>query len=197
MSGPRPTARSQNRKAWDIYRDARSPQEGGPGELDRAWAVWCLSAQAFGGKLDSSWGFSKKADSTVFPNTLANRRDRFTAVLHRRLRTTTLECHDALHVLRTYDGPDALHYLDPPYVGTHCGHYGGYSDADYAALLDALPGLQGKFLLSSYDTPMLAQAAAKHGWHQLRITRQVAVSSLAKGARTEVLTANYPLVGVC
>ena len=190
-----PHSRSQKAKAWDIYRNAASPQKGGPSELERAWAVWCLSAQGFAGRLDSSWGYSKKAGATLVPHTLSRRRDRFSIELQKRLAKVSIECRDALHVLKTYDGPDTLHYIDPPYINTECAHYAGYTEADYAQLLALLPTLTGHFLLSGYDNVLLCEAVQKHGWHQLRITRQVAVSGLAKGSRTEVLTANYPLVG--
>jgi DNA adenine methylase len=46
--------------------------------------------------------------------------------------------------------PDAFFYLDPPYVGSDQGHYDGYSQADFDALLRLLEKLKGNFLLSSY-----------------------------------------------
>lgn len=56
--------------------------------------------------------------------------------------------------LARYDGPQTLFYLDPPYYG-HEDYYGRrvFAREDFARLVAALAGIQGKFLLSVNDRP--------------------------------------------
>ena len=49
------------------------------------------------------------------------------------------------------DAPDALFYCDPPYVGTDCGHYSGYTSNDFSNLCQKLDTIQGSYILSCYD----------------------------------------------
>lgn len=113
-----------------------------------------------------------------------------------RLRGVVIERRDALEVMRQHDSPDALHYLDPPYMpatrstkarrgGTRYHAYQHeMTEDDHAALLAALPGLQGMVVLSGYHTPLYDEALA--GW--VRVEK----AALADGGRprTEVLWLN-------
>ncbi|RZK29928.1 MAG: DNA adenine methylase, partial [Hymenobacter sp.] len=63
-------------------------------------------------------------------------------------------CHeDALRVISRWDSPQTFFYCDPPYVGTWCNHYEGYTLDDYKKLICALDNIQGSFMLSSYLIP--------------------------------------------
>ncbi len=162
-------------------------------EVERAWAVWVICAQAFSAKMDGPFGFDKTDNTTS--KRIANKRNNFTEEYARRLETVQLEHADALYVIQSRDHEAAFFYCDPPYVGSNCGHYKGYTEADYEALLSLLAGIKGKFLLSSYPTDMLDGFIRKHGWHSIK--RELFVTVNAKSGnpkkKTEVLTANYPL----
>ena len=73
---------------------------------------------------------------------------------HLRLAGVGLECLDWRTSLARFDGADTLFYLDPPYWGCE-GDYGPglFRREDFAALRDALAGIQGKFILSLNDRP--------------------------------------------
>lgn len=65
-----------------------------------------------------------------------------------RLIGVVVERRDACEVMAAHDGPETLHYVDPPYVhATRSRSRGEYvhemSDADHARLLDCLLGLGG------------------------------------------------------
>ena len=87
-----------------------------------------------------------------------------------RLRQITIRHEDALAVLQEEDGPDTLHYVDPPYL--HDTRTGGegyrfeYSDAQHAALVDLLRSLTGRVALSGYRSPAYDQAFADGRWHR-------------------------------
>jgi DNA adenine methylase len=106
-----------------------------------------------------------------------------------RLRGVVIENKDAKEVMATHDGPETLHYVDPPYVfSTRSDLSKDYahelSDAEHSSLLDFLRGLRGSVVLSGYPSPLYD--AALPGWQ--RISRK----ALADGAseRTEVLWIN-------
>ncbi len=106
-----------------------------------------------------------------------------------RLAGVVLENKDATAVMVQHDGPDALHYVDPPYVfDTRSDLSKDYavemSDNDHSALLVALRELRGMVVLSGYTHPLYE--AALSDW------QRVEKAALADGAkpRIEVLWIN-------
>lgn len=106
-----------------------------------------------------------------------------------RLRGVIVENKDARDVMAQHDGPDTLHYVDPPYVfETRSDLTKDYahelSDEDHTQLLAFLRGLTGMVVLSGYPSGLYDAALAD--WH--RVER----AALADGARkrTEVLWLN-------
>jgi DNA adenine methylase len=79
-------------------------------------------------------------------------------------------------------------------VGADQGHYDGYTQEDFDALLNVLEGLKGKFLLSSYRNKILAEFSERNKWHtiELRMSCPMSHGSTNK-TKIEVLTANYPV----
>lgn len=106
-----------------------------------------------------------------------------------RLRGVTVECKDALAVMAQHDGPDTLHYVDPPYVfSTRADLSKDYahelSDDDHSELLVFLRGLSGMVVLSGYPSNLYDEALV--GWQ--RVEREALADGAAK--RTEVLWMN-------
>jgi DNA adenine methylase len=107
-----------------------------------------------------------------------------------RLRGVVIECRPAIEVLKTHDGPDTLHYVDPPYVHStrQPGNLKNYrfemTDADHRDLASVLKTLRGGVVLSGYPSPLYDELYGD--WN--RVER----SALADGAqkRTEVLWIN-------
>lgn len=161
-------------------------------DLQRAWAVWVLASQSFASKLDSSWGYDKTRNTTT--KKIANKGRLLDDSYAIRLQNVQLECADALYIIQSRDHAEAFHYCDPPYFNSDCGHYGGYSENDFKALLNQLSNVEGKFLLSSYPSPLLAEFTKANGWHTQTIEQNVSVNK-GSGRKTkiEVLTANYEI----
>ncbi|MBN1250698.1 MAG: DNA adenine methylase [Bacteroidales bacterium] len=76
-------SRDLHRKAWTIYNNPDMF-----GQLKRAWAVWVLSAQGFGGQLSESWGRDKTQNKTV--KTIRNKRNNFSEDYSIRLQDVSL-----------------------------------------------------------------------------------------------------------
>lgn len=100
-----------------------------------------------------------------------------------RLRGVIVENKDAREVMAQHDGPDTLHYVDPPYVfETRSDLTKDYahelSDEDHAELLAFLRSLTGMVVLSGYPCELYDTALAD--WH--RVERV----ALADGARKRI-----------
>ncbi|MEH0194525.1 DNA adenine methylase [Caulobacter sp. CCNWLY153] len=117
------------------------------------------------------------------------------ALVAQRLRGVVIEQRPALEVMRRFDRPDTLVYVDPPYVHdtrsakkVRGALYNAYrhelSDEQQVELLEALDGLKSMVVLSGYPHPLYDERLA----HWKRVTRE----AMADGARvrTEVLWIN-------
>ena len=159
-------------------------------EIKRAWAVWVLATEGFCSMLDGTWGYDLKKGTTT--RKVTNKRDSFSEQFAIRLQNVQIECTDALRIITTRDRPETFFYCDPPYFNSYCGHYDGYSESDFTALLDQLSQIDGKFLLSSYPSDVLTKFTKKHKWRSKSIIQQVSVNRGGNGRKkTEVLTWNY------
>lgn len=156
----------------------------------RAWAFYVLTSQGFAKKI-GSWGYSK-----ILPYTIANKIDAFNEALSERLKTVQIENNPAHKVLLSRDSETAFHYIDPPYINTNQGHYGGYTEEHFRRDLDAMALLKGKFLLSTYPSDILDEYIKKYGWKTKKVEKKLSASKVKNGTRKtkiEVLTANYDI----
>ena len=176
----------QQKQARLIY---RNPQE--HDEVKRAWALWVLSHQSFYSILDNSWKCSK---SRSMGDQLQVRKESFSEEYSRRLEHTSIFCREALDVIRKADHENAFHYVDPPYYNADMGHYGGYTKANFEALLQLLSGLKGKFMLSSYPSEILTEYVRVYQWKMIEFELP---RSAGGGRKIEVLTMNYESDATC
>jgi DNA adenine methylase len=183
-------SRDLHRKAKVIYNNPDMFSE-----IKRAWAVWTLANQSFASGLDKDWGYDIKKNHTS--KKIMNKRESFTYDYAIRLQNVQIECTDALRIIRSRDNAKAFFYCDPPYYNSNCGHYDGYSLEDFENLLKMLSEIEGKFLLSSYPSPILKQYTKEFGWHTQSVEQTVSVANNTGKTgkiKTEVLTANFPIL---
>jgi DNA adenine methylase len=122
-----------------------------------------------------------------YPESLATAGQRLTGVL--------IENRPAIDVMQQHDGPDTLHFVDPPYVldtrvmqGGKIGYYRHeLTDEDHEDLLQVLLGLEGMVIVSGYETDLYNDTL--RGWSQHRTEARI---SAGRGAalRTEVVWIN-------
>jgi DNA adenine methylase len=180
-------SRKQHRHARVIYENPEMFDR-----VKRAWAVWMLANASYGHQMDGGFGYDRVGGTSAG---LARKRAGFTVDYAVRLQNAQIECCDALRIIQSRDVPDAFFCIDPPYVGSDQGHYDGYAQEDFDALLKLLERIQGKFLLSFYRNKTLKEFAGRNGWHtaELRMSMPMANSSKPGRKKIEVLTANYPI----
>lgn len=157
--------------------------------IERAWAVWALSKMGFASKLDGTWGYDKAKNS--LPKKITNAKECFTVELSRRLEQTQIECTDGLRIIASRDSENAFHFVDPPYVGTDCGHYGGYTLQDFDELLELISGLKGKFMLTMFPNELLSEYVVKNNWKVTEVSRHISASRTNRRKQTELVVMNY------
>lgn len=83
-----------------------------------------------------------------------------------RLRGVVIENRDAVEVLERFDRPDALHYVDPPYVHSTRSrarrdrYRYELEDEEHRRLAEVLHGLTGMVVLSGYHSPLFDELYA-------------------------------------
>lgn len=119
-------------------------------DLERAARFYYLQRTAFGGKVSGrTFGTSVQRPALFDITRLVPHLEQ----LHERLSGVVIECLDFERFLRTYDRPETLFYLDPPYYGCE-DDYGRelFQRSDFERLAGILAELKGSFLLSINDT---------------------------------------------
>ena len=171
-------------------------------KLKRAWAIWYLCNKSFSGKLGNTWAFQTKPydNRDCSSISFSNRRleqsnvDYIQAMIDR-LDTTQLECRDALYVIKNRDHELAFHYIDPPYIYTDQGHYGGFMKPDYDNLLSLLTQLKGNFILSCFPSDILMDYVEANKWilrsYQRNLSASRSVDGKRPGKKEECLVMNY------
>ena len=100
---------------------------------------------------------------------------------HRRLAKVVIENKDFEKLIRQYDRPASLFYLDPPYHATE-GYYqnigeDGFTETDHIRLRDALMRIEGKFLLSYNDDEFIRSLYDRPGIYLMRKTGAIIMPS--------------------
>lgn len=167
--------------------------------VEAARRLVIISFMGFGSNAANlrSTGFraSSNRSGTAPAHDWANYPDALAAIVER-LAGVVIENRDATAVMAQHDGPDTLHYVDPPYVwatrnrggGGHHPKWRGYAielaDEQHRELLTFLGELRGMVALSSYAHPIYD--GLLRGW------RRVDCAAYADGARprTECLWLN-------
>jgi DNA adenine methylase len=110
-----------------------------------------------------------------------------------RMRGVVIEKRPAREVIHTHDRPEALHYVDPPYMHATRNIHGisglyqyEMNELDHAELLAQLCSVRGMVVLSAYHNALYDDRLGGSGWTSI----QRAVRGDRNGARVEVLWFN-------
>ena len=181
-----PHSRGEHRKAKEVL---KNPDFYNP--IRRAWAFWVQCNLSFSGRLFGGYAYQRLGSE--MSRRIRNKKKLFNKTLKQRLELTDIENNDAITVIKSRDTEETFFYIDPPYVGSNCGHYTGYTLDDFKTLLYTLTDLKGKFILSSYASEVLDWYADLNGWYQMTHTKKIAVHKDIDRNKTEVITANFDI----
>jgi DNA adenine methylase len=148
---------------WELASRARFRQllEMEPAKLDqieRAHRFYYLIMASWGGELGSARFQHSRSDGghgNRLIGALLTLEKRILPA-YERLQTVQIECLPWEVCIDRYDSPVTFFYLDPPYPGNRCNYrHNMRSSTDHAALALRLKTVQGKWLLSTYDSSEL------------------------------------------
>ncbi len=104
-----------------------------------------------------------------------------------RLKFVQLENRDAFRLIREFDAPDTLFYLDPPYVlstrTTKNGYFHEFTDENHREFAEMLFGLKAFVVLSGYSSKIYEDLFETRGWRRFEKEAQV----IGGGKRTECI----------
>jgi DNA adenine methylase len=153
-------------------------------DLERAARFLYIQRTSFGGKVAGrNFGVTRtgpaRFDLTKLVPMLED--------VHERLCGVDIERLPYADLIARYDRPGALFYLDPPYHGCE-DDYGKavFSEADYGALSALLEGLQGRFVLSLNDTPLVRATFGRFAIEEAAVSYRI--SGKATAARELIIT---------
>jgi DNA adenine methylase len=188
-----PFARAEFKLSYQMTDD---PVERARRLVIRSYMGFGSNAHASGESGHRSTGFRANSDrsGTTPAQDWANYPPALAAIVDR-VAGVVIECRDAIAVMAQHDGPETLHYVDPPYVwdtrspgNKYDVKYRMYrhelNDDDHRRLLGELKQLGGMVVLSGYRAAIYDDAL--DGWQRREI------DSFADGARprTECLWLN-------
>ncbi|OCX75596.1 DNA adenine methylase [Acidithiobacillus thiooxidans] len=140
----------------------------------KAWGFFVAQCQgisgsgSMAGRNANNWGYSRTADQA---QSFRGHVEKLPAIAQR-LREVQIEHSDGVEVIRRWDAPDTLFYIDPPYAdAARTNKYGRAAyhceigDDGQQTLVDALLRLQGGAILSGYSTT-LYQPLEDAGWER-------------------------------
>ncbi len=127
----------------------RQQVAGGLTDIQRAARYYYLQRQCFAGRVR---GRTFGASPMGRPRINLLRIEEELSEVHLRLAGVVIEHLPWQRFIRTYDKPDTLFYLDPPYYKAPYYNH-NFELADFEALADTLAGIRSHFLLSINDHP--------------------------------------------
>ena len=107
---------------------------------------------------------------------------------HRRLNRVQIENLPYQEVIRRFDRPSTLFYLDPPYHGRKLYRF-NFGDNDFRELAGTLQQIRGKFVLSINDVPEIREVF--HGFKLREITLHYTAQRSAGKRFRELLITNF------
>ena len=144
-----PYSREEYNDCWHRLNEQSSPVE-----QARRWFV--VVTQGFAARADhmAGWAYSlsNKRRASTYSNLV-----QALPWFQRRLRHIQVDHLDFAKVFTNYDTPATVFYADPPYlqeVRSEGGYRHEMSEVDHIRLLETITTLQGKVLLSGYDSPL-------------------------------------------
>lgn len=152
-------------------------------DIERAVRFLYLQRLAFGGRVTGrSFGVRPNESSRMQLSRL--RAD--LKALSRRLEPVTIEQLPWQDVIRRYDRPGALFYLDPPYDETE-GYGTDFGRGDYVAMAEQLATIRGQFLMSINATPFVRETFAAFDIQEVETTWTVSSAAAGRGMRVTEL----------
>ena len=135
-----------------------------------------------------SFGAQKESFATDVTN-ISGKID-YLSEIQNRLQRVVIERVDFEQLIKTYDRPDALFYLDPPYYAAEKYYNSNFSVSDHERLFNILTGIKGKFILSYNSDDVILELYKD--FNIIPVTRKNTLSACANDVDyKEVIIKNF------
>ncbi len=154
-------------------------------DIKKAAKFLCAISLSFGGK-GQHFGISRQRPIKKPENTLERIKS-----IHKRLSGVILENLSFEKIIEKYDLPCAFFYCDPPYTEGAGYEVTSCEDFDHEKLCEVLKNINGRFLLSYNDSPIIRE------WYKdfniIETSRQKGINNKCPNGREykELLIMNY------
>lgn len=148
--------------------------------LERAIAFLYCMRSCFAGRYGAGWAFDRKGP------THATRWTNFSKILDsiaERIRTLEIDHLDFRQCIKNRDAPDVFFFIDPPYLDVKQANKLAMTEQDHVDLADLLVSVQGKWLLTYNDHPLIRKLYRNRGFLVKRIRCQMASRKWGQGTR--------------
>lgn len=156
-------------------------------DIQRAARFFYLAKSSFGARIvKPTYGIS----ATGAPRLNLLRVEEDLSEAHLRLARVFIENKPYDQVIRRFDKPGTLFYIDPPYWNCE-GDYGAglFGRDDFARLASLLGVVKGKFILSLNDTPGVRETFCDFRIESIKT--RYSISGSSKQEASEVLITNF------
>ena len=120
--------------------------------VERAARWYYMTIYSFSA-LGRNFGRATKGPTTT-AGMIARKLPKFHKI-HERFKNVIVENRNALRLIQEFDSPDAVFYLDPPYVDAHAGTYKNEMTVDeHRELIDIIFSLDGFVAVSGFQNPL-------------------------------------------
>lgn len=164
----------------------------------RAWQFFVLCRQSLAGRMKAFTSITRNrtrgkmnAEASAWLSSIEG-----LPQVHRMLREMVVLCRDCVKLIDTQDGPKTLFYFDPPYLPETRVSKEVYREEmtteQHVALLQRLETIEGKFMLSGYDSFLYEKFARRNNWnvHEFGIANH-ASGGKSKRRMREMLWTNF------
>lgn len=158
-------------------------------DIQRAARFYYLQKLCFGGRIVAqSFGISTTSPPRL---NLVSLEEDLTRI-HLRLSRVLIENQDCQKMIKRYDRPHSLFYIDSPYWGNE-DDYGKdlFTRSDFRTLRDLLTELKGKFLLSINDVPEIREIFGN--FHIRKVSVPYSIGKSKKKRFAELLISSVEL----
>lgn len=178
-----PYSLDEFRRALQVGPECKDP-------VTRAWAFFVRQNQGFAGlaKTEGRWGraFTPNRGMAGTANSWRARM-RMLEYWHDRLTRVQIDNRDAIQVIKYWDTEDTVFYVDPPYAANTRIDKKVYDheleDNQHTKLVEVLLDLEGKVLLSGYDSDLYSPLE-EAGWE--KVCREMTSSAASRGRDSKV-----------
>lgn len=109
--------------------------------------------------------------------------------IQKRLQRVVIENRDFEMLIKTYNRPDTLYYLDPPYFNAEC--YDGFSSEDHERLFRCIQTIRGRLILSYNNVPKIRELYKDYKIIEVERSNVLAHKKGYSSAYKELIIKNY------